>query len=179
MDIGIVSRRYAKALVKYSESCGQLNVVYEAMIKLRDSFVRFPEMKSIISNPVISNEKKKRLLMLASAENLSCLEEFLNLVLSKNRIEMTLFITQAFIDLYRAKQNITFCHVTAPSILDSSVIDKMRTVVEKQTNKHVEMEQDVDTSLIGGFILEYDSRCLDASVKGTLRKIHKQLAGAC
>ena len=176
MDIGVVSVRYARALVMYSENCGQLDAAYEAMVKLRSSLLDAPEFKSALSAPVLGDEEKKRLLMIASGiEDNACIERFFDLVLSKNRIEMMLFITQAFVDLYRSAKNVVLCQLISSSELDATVVDRIRSVVEEKTDKKVEMQQVVDASIIGGFILEYDSRCLDASVRGALLNIRKQL----
>lgn len=176
MDIGVVSVRYAKALVKYSECCGQLDAVYEAMVGLKASFGAFPEMRQTLSDPVLSREQKRRLLMIASGNaEVACLDAFFDLVLLKNRIEMMVFITQAFIDLYRSKKNVVYCRLTAPSVLDATVVRKIRLIIEEKTGKNVELQQTADPAIIGGFVLEYDSRCLDASVRGALHNIRKQL----
>jgi F-type H+-transporting ATPase subunit delta len=48
-------------------------------------------------------------------------------------------------------------------------------MVENLTNSNVEFHSEIDSELIGGFILEYDTYRMDASVKSQLRNILKQL----
>jgi F-type H+-transporting ATPase subunit delta len=48
-------------------------------------------------------------------------------------------------------------------------------MVELKTNGTVEFNTEVDPSIIGGFILEYDTYRLDASVKHKLQTILSQL----
>ena len=57
----------------------------------------------------------------------------------------------------------------------SSVVNspeqKMRQMVESKTQGTVEFETEVNPDIIGGFILEYDTYRMDASVKSKLNNI--------
>ena len=53
---------------------------------------------------------------------------------------------------------------------------KMRQMVESKTNGTVEFETEVNPDIIGGFILEYDTYRMDASVKSKLNTILTQLS---
>ena len=52
---------------------------------------------------------------------------------------------------------------------------KLRQMVEDRTNGIVEFETEVNRDIIGGFILEYDTYRMDASVKSQLKAILTQL----
>ena len=62
---------------------------------------------------------------------------------------------------------------------DGSIIavigQKMRQMVESKTNGTVEFESQVNPDIIGGFILEYDTYRMDASVKTKLNSILTKL----
>jgi F-type H+-transporting ATPase subunit delta len=51
----------------------------------------------------------------------------------------------------------------------------MKQMVASKTNAVVEFQTEVDPSLVGGFVLEYDTYRLDMSVKRQLNDILKQL----
>ena len=51
----------------------------------------------------------------------------------------------------------------------------MRKMVESRTNGTVEFATEVNPDIIGGFILEYDTYRMDASVKTKLNSILSQL----
>ena len=51
----------------------------------------------------------------------------------------------------------------------------MRRMVESKTNGTVEFETEVNPDIIGGFILEYDTFRMDASVKSKLNSILQTL----
>ena len=52
---------------------------------------------------------------------------------------------------------------------------KMRQRVESRTQGTVEFQTEIDPEIIGGFILEYDTYRMDASVQNQLRNILTQL----
>ena len=51
----------------------------------------------------------------------------------------------------------------------------MKNIVQERTNGEVEFLTEVNPDIIGGFILEYDTYRMDASVQKQLRTILKQL----
>ena len=63
---------------------------------------------------------------------------------------------------------------TAP-VFSADTVQKMRSLVESKTQGTVEFETEVDPDIIGGFILEYDTFRMDASVKSKLNTILTQL----
>ena len=52
-----------------------------------------------------------------------------------------------------------------PRPVSSQTEDKMKALVQSRAQGTVEFNTEVDPSLIGGFILEYDTYRMDASVK--------------
>ena len=59
--------------------------------------------------------------------------------------------------------------------VSSATERKMQEMVESMTHGTVEFNTEVDPDIIGGFILEYDTYRMDASVKTHLRKILAEL----
>ena len=176
MDIGIVSSRYAKALLKFAEAHNQINEVYSAMNVLVSSFEKVPQLKVALADPVVNSEAKLRLLKVASGGNVvDCLERFFRLVLDKHREDIMSFIATAYINAYKAKKNIVVCSLTLARQLGDETINRIKSIVETKTKKEVEFNVKIDPSIIGGFVLEYDAQCLDASVAGRLRTIKKQI----
>lgn len=176
MDIGIVSARYAKALLKFALNHKQTDEVYEGMTTLKESFQKVPKLKATLADPVLTDDKKFHLLQVASGQSQSqCLERFFKMVLDHSRVDLMPFIAQAYIDAYRVQKNLIQCQLTVPTQLSDSTIARIKAIVEGKTKKEVEFAVTIDPSIIGGFVLEYDAQCLDASVAGRLRAIRKQI----
>jgi F-type H+-transporting ATPase subunit delta len=176
MDIGIISARYAKALLKYATDCGDTDEVYRSMSVLGQSFVNVPTLRAALENPVVDDEKKFHILNLAAGETSSeSLKQFFKLVLKNRRIAMIQFMAHAFVDSYRKEKHLIHSHLTIPVELSAETLGRLKNLVKEKTNNEVEFVVEVDPSIIGGFIMEYDTYCFDASIRNRLKLIKKNL----
>ena len=53
MDIGIVSMRYAKALIEYVKGTGAEDCVYHELRMLERSFRKHPDLREALDNPIL------------------------------------------------------------------------------------------------------------------------------
>jgi len=177
MDLGVISVRYARALLKCSTEAGIEEKVYEEMQTLAKSFIDVPELRLTIDNPMLSKDKKKELLISAvGGSPCDTTLNFISIVLREGRESVMQFIANSYITLYRKQKNIIRGKLTTAAAVTPVIEQKMRRMVESKTNGTVEFETDVDPSLIGGFILEYDTFRMDASVKAKLNGVLTKLS---
>ena len=173
MDIGIISVRYARALLKCALDARQDQQVYQDMQLLAKSYVEVPELRHTIDNPMLAKEKKEALLLTAvggdQASTLS--KSFVALVLKEDRENMIQFMANSYVTLYRQQKNIIRGKLTTAVAVAPATEQKMRQMVESKTKGTVEFETEVNPDIIGGFILEYDTYRMDGSVKSKLNNI--------
>jgi F-type H+-transporting ATPase subunit delta len=81
------------------------------------------------------------------------------------------FIANSYVTLYRQQKNVIRGRLITAAAVSAETEQKMRQMVESKTNGTVEFETEVNPDIIGGFILEYDSYRMDASVKTKLNSI--------
>jgi F-type H+-transporting ATPase subunit delta len=62
--------------------------------------------------------------------------------------------------------------------LAPETIEKIASSVEQQTGRKVELTDTVDDSIIGGLVLQVGNMVLDASIKGRLERLRKQVTAA-
>ncbi len=177
MDIGVISVRYARALLKSATEAKIDAQVYHDMQLLAKSYIDVPALRQTIDNPMLDKEKKQMLLYTAiggeQAAELS--KAFVALVLKEGRENMIQFMANSYVTLYRQQKNIILGRLTTATRVSAAMEQKMRTVVEAKTKGTVEFETQVDPDIIGGFVLEYDTYRMDASVKYRLNSILTQL----
>ena len=65
MDIGVISVRYARALLKGAIAERIESKVYQEMQILLNSFLTISELRFTIDNPMLSKDKKRDLIYLA------------------------------------------------------------------------------------------------------------------
>jgi F-type H+-transporting ATPase subunit delta len=176
MDIGVISVRYARALLKSATEAKLEEQVYQEMQTLMASYLQVPELRFTIDNPMLGKDTKRQLLETASGSDLSELtRRFIALVLEEGRESTLQFMAASYITLYRKQKNITRGRLITATAVSAETEQRMRQMVESRTNGTVEFESEVNPDIIGGFILEYDTYRMDASVKTKLNSILSQL----
>ncbi len=176
MDIGVISVRYARALLKGATDAKIEDAVYAEMQQLAKSYVEVPQLRFTIDNPMLSKDKKETLLLTAVGKNPSPLTKtFIQLVLKEDRESVMQFIANSYVTLYRQQKNVIRGRLITAAAVSPATEQKMRQMVESKTNGTVEFETEVNPDIIGGFILEYDTYRMDASVKAQLNSILKHL----
>ncbi len=176
MDIGVISVRYARALVKSALGMKLEDQVYQEMQSLYKSYLDVPELRFTIDNPMLPKDKKQTLLITALGEKPSELsKKFVALVLREGRESTLQFMAASYITLYRKQKNIIRGKLTTATAVSPETEDKMRRMVEARSQGTVEFKTEVNPDIIGGFILEYDTYRMDASVRSKLNSILAQL----
>ncbi|MBR1462160.1 MAG: F0F1 ATP synthase subunit delta [Prevotella sp.] len=172
MDIGVISVRYARALLKSATELKLESAVYNDMQTLAESYVRVPQLRFTIDNPMLAKDTKEQLLLTACGENRTeVTDRFISLVLKEDRESIMQFMANSYITLYRQQKNVIRGRLITATAVSPETEQRMRKMVESRTNGNVEFETEVNPDIIGGFILEYDTYRMDASVKNKLHSI--------
>ena len=172
MDIGVISVRYARALLKSATDAKIEADVYKEMQTMAKTYTEVPQLRQTIDNPMLSKDTKQQLLLTAVGEKpCELTKAFISLVLKEDREGVMQFIANSYVTLYRQQKNVIRGRLITAAAVSPATEQKMRQMVESKTNGTVEFETEVNPDIIGGFILEYDSYRMDASVKAKLNSI--------
>lgn len=175
MDLGVISVRYARALLKCATISHKEDAVYFEMQSLVASYLKVPQLRPTIDNPMLSSEQKLKIIGTACGGFSPLVERFVTLVLCDSREKALQFIAASYVTLYRRQKNITIGRLTTAVPVSQETEDRMKKMVEAKTRGTVEFETEVDPEIIGGFILEYDTYRMDASVRAELNKVFQGL----
>lgn len=177
MDIGIVARRYARALLLFACENGHETLVYEQAKQLLFQHNQLPELRHAIENPMVSGTEKVRLLRNATAGEDTCeeLARFFSLLLENRREKWLAFILHSFLYLYRKKKKIRQGGLITAVPLPEETLDRMKAIILKRyRGRTVEFKTKIDPDIIGGAILEIGYWRIDASIAGQLKRVKKQ-----
>ena len=172
MDIGVISVRYARALLKSATDAKIEADVYKEMQTLAKTYSEVPQLRQTIDNPMLSKDTKQALLLTAVGDSpCEMTKAFISLVLKEDSENVMQFIANSYVTLYRQQKNVIRGRLITAAAVSPATEQKMRQMVESKTNGTVEFETEVNPDIIGGFILEYDTYRMDASVKSKLNSI--------
>ena len=177
MYTGLIARRYATALYEFAVQGNVENDVYLQVQQLLAYFAVERKLKFAIENPVFPSSGKMEILakLLGGSINGS-LDTFLNLVFSHNREKFLQFMLYSFVDIYKEKHGIMEVKLTTATELDPSVVERIGELVKDKTgSREVEIAQQTDPSVIGGFSLRMDDVLIDDTIASQLQNIKKQL----
>ena len=180
MDLGIISMRYAKALLKFAAEHKEEERVYAEMGNVTAACAKVEALQHALLNPVLTDAQREQLLATAAGSEkdlTATTRRFIHLVVTKGRADMMQLIARSYGTLYRRERHIIEGSLTVPVSLTPELTERLRSIVEKRTDCRVDFSVKEDTQLRGGRVLQYDTYRLDASVKTQLQKMKRELAG--
>ena len=82
---------------------------------------------------------------------------------------------RAYEQRFNKAHNIAEALVRTAVPLEEAERGKLKEALEKQSGKQVLLKERIDTSLLGGMVVEMDGKTLDGSVAGRLLAIRKKV----
>ena len=171
-----LATRYAKALIDLSIEKGQLEQVFADMQWLQAVCKSNKDFVNLLRSPIIKPDVKKKIVEAVTTGNIGEITSGFNrLLITKNRESNLPEIISAFISAYKVHKNIKTIQLTTAI----PVSDTMKNAIVEQVKKsagfqNIELEEKVDSALIGGFVLQIENKLVDASIAYDLRVIAKQ-----
>ncbi|MBR1593344.1 MAG: F0F1 ATP synthase subunit delta [Alloprevotella sp.] len=178
MDIGIISSRYARTLLRFATENGEAERVCREMQTLAQSFRDVPGLQQALLSPVLTAAQKEALLVSAAVgggEATHSARRFLRLVTRNRRADLMTFIAPGYVRLYQRSQGIVRGRLVLSAGVSQATADKLRRMVEARTQSRVEFTTETDPALGGGFLLEYDTYRLDASLRTQMQELRRSL----
>ena len=171
-----LASRYAKSLIDLSIEKGQLEQVYNDMLWLQAVCKSNRDFMNLLKSPVISGDKKIKILEAVAGNKLSTITKTFNtLLVNKSRESNLPEIVNAFISQYKEYKNIHTVKLTTATPVNDAVRNAIIAQVKKTGGyENIELEEKVDKDIIGGFVLQVGDKLVDASVAYDLRIIAKQ-----
>lgn len=169
---------YAEALLQVCESRKETDTVADQVRDLLAIWNDSPELREAMASPVLEPDAKKAALAGLFGDQLTdSLQNLLKLLADRQRIAVLDSVLVRFLELYRQLRNITLARVTSATPLSDEQQALLNQKVQSIAGtKAVEFDLKVDPALIGGFVVSLDSRVIDASLAGQVRRLGLELA---
>lgn len=171
-----VAQRYAKSLLSLAQERNVLEQVKEDMLTIISVCNENTDFSNMLKSPIVKTDKKRAILNEIFSSQVSELSiAFIKIVTDKQREAILGAIAENFILLYNEIKNIVKVSVTTAN----TITDDIRTEVSKQLKSivgdaEVQVEECVDESLIGGFVLRIGDREYNASLSNKLQKLKRE-----
>ena len=174
--MAVAHRMYAQALYEASRDRGRVDVARDELGRLATALDESPELGAFLANPQLDPGSKGAVLAEISEGADPLVRNFLQLIASKGRAGQLGAIAEAFDAIVdRAEGRIAVELTPAHELTDDEATSIVRRI-EASSGRTVEATRSVDPGLIGGIVLQAGSLRVDASVRGRLERLRRDLA---
>jgi F-type H+-transporting ATPase subunit delta len=172
-----VSYRYAKSLLDLALEKGQLEDVRNDMLLVNSTIRENHELAVLLRSPVIKTDKKQAILKAIFGGKVSVISaEFMDVITRKRREGELEGVSNAFLSQYKKHKNILTAVITTSQGLDASLRQQVLNIVRGITKSEVVLEEKIDASLIGGFVLRVGDQQVDASIIRQIRNLERSFS---
>jgi F-type H+-transporting ATPase subunit delta len=176
--MSVADRVYARALFDAALDENKLEPVREQLAQFVTAEAEVPELRQLLRNPQLDPQARKAALRDLLADSEELLRNFLLVLVDKGRTGQLEEIAREFERLVAEHEGVINAELTtAIELSDQEAADLLRRI-EESTGRKVEATRKVDPDLIGGIVLQIGSHRLDASVRGRLERLRRELATA-
>ncbi|WP_243517349.1 MULTISPECIES: ATP synthase F1 subunit delta [unclassified Candidatus Cardinium] len=172
-----IAARYANVFLTQAIQNGTLKSISSDLSFLQNQFKSHPTLDSLLNNPTIPRSEKQHLLKTICKQNLHpMLWRFIELIIDQHQIDLLKEILNALSIAYQAHMGIQSAILTTAIPLPESLMKRMVEEVKKWVPcKEVLMEQQIDPSIIGGYMLQIGALKLDRTIKNYLHGLQNCL----
>ncbi|MCB0508482.1 MAG: ATP synthase F1 subunit delta [Chitinophagales bacterium] len=170
--------RYAKALFNEATEKASLDAVYADLNSIDNALNASKELQNVFKSPIIKNYKKEAIAQQLFDGKVSAITaNFLKLIINQNRDAYLRDIMRAFFKLYNETKGISEVTVTTAVPLEKESENKIVEFIKKTSGyPNVKINQKIDASILGGFIVDFGNKLYDNSVRYKLNKIKKEIS---
>ena len=168
--------RYANAILEIADSKGVASEVSADMTLIATTITGNSELTHFIQNPLIKTDTKKNVVLEVFASVNPVTQSLFHLLLENKRFEILAAIAVEYNNLFDVMNGVEVAKVTTASPMDAALEAKVLAKIATFSDKKVTIENTVDASIIGGFILRIGDKQYNASVANRLHVLKRELS---
>ncbi|MBT8323915.1 MAG: ATP synthase F1 subunit delta [Winogradskyella sp.] len=174
MTASRASIRYAKAALELAQEQKSLEAVSNDMVTITNILAEHKGLRESLQNPVVRSSDKKEVLNKVLKGQHKITNSLINTLIANRRINLLADVATKFNQLYDELRGTQIAKVTTAVPLTKDLKEKVLKKVKELTSKEVELENIIDASILGGFILRVGDIQYNASIANKLNKLKRE-----
>ena len=167
--------RYAKAILSLAIDKKIAKEVNENMQLIANTINEAKDLQIVLNSPVIKDDVKEKTLISIFGSSINSISKgLIQLLIDNKRLTILADIAKQYTIIYDFHKGTQAAIVTSAFPLTDDLKDKILTKVKNIVGKKVSIENIIDPSLIGGFILRVGDKQFDASISGEMNDLRRQ-----
>lgn len=168
--------RYAKALLELAIENNKLEAVSADLKAFTAAHADTREFQLFLDSPIINSERKSLIFKELFGQFDTLTTSFIDLIIKNGREGILPAIATSFEAQMKAHLGIVPVTLVSAVALDATTKSSLLAKVQATVNGKLEVEEKIDASLLGGFIVKLGDTQIDASVSNQLRTLKQRLA---
>lgn len=168
--------RYAKAILDIAQTSGKADAVNNDMNSIVTAVADSLELKDFLLSPIIKMEVKKSALSEIFSNVQAETNSLFHLLYENKRFEILASIATEYNRLFDESNGIELAKVTTAFPITAELETKVLAKIAEFSNKKITIENIVNPSIIGGFILRVGDQQYNASVSSKLSELKREFA---
>jgi F-type H+-transporting ATPase subunit delta len=173
-----IARVYADALFAVAQERDELDSIHDQLGEFADALNESHDMRVFFFSPYFSSAEKREGIATAISGADEELVNFLELLAEKHRMPAIFRIRDRFDELWAEANRRLEVILTSAIELDHSIVEKVGEEVERQTDRKIDLVNEVNPEILGGIVLQVGNMVLDASLHSRLERLRKEVATA-
>ncbi len=177
MSEGAVAERYAQALLELGQEEGGLESLASSMRSFAQAFDGSRELRSVLLDPTIGSAEREALIRAISAR-ISMPElgvKGLLVLARRRRLGSIGAISRRLTELSDQATGVLRGTVTTAQQMPESFYEALAAGIASATGRRILLSRTMDESLIGGAVATVGDTTIDASIRGQLADIEREL----
>lgn len=170
--------RYAKAILVMAVENKSTDAVEKDMRAVVSTIAESADLRELLASPVIKAEDKKRALLEVFKGATAITEGLISILVENKRVQIFNEVALKYIILNEQLKGQGVAHVTTAVPLTGELEKKVLMQLAQLTGNEVDIKNEIDESIIGGFILRVGDVQYDASISNKLSKIKREFSNS-
>ena len=166
--------RYAKAVLSLATDQKSAEAVSNDMKAISNAIAQSEDLRQMLQSPVVrSSDKKAVLTQLFNEANVTT-TNLIDTLISNKRLALLNDVAASYTQLYDQMRGTQVATVTTAVALTDDLKAKVLAKVKELTGNEAEVQNTVDESILGGFILRVGDIQYNASIANKLDKLKRE-----
>lgn len=177
---GVVSARYANALIELAEEAKKLDKVEQDLKDIQAMLAESDDLVSAIRSPVIGESALKQAMnaIADKAKFQGITKNFLNVLIENRRLNALDKISEAFFAALAERKGALTVDVQVAQDLSSAQKKELQDALSQAMGADVTIRATVEPSILGGMVVTVGSRMIDNSVRRKLERLKATMGGS-
>jgi ATP synthase F1 delta subunit len=173
-----IARVYGDALFAVAKDEEKIDEIREELGEFADALSEDRDLQVFFFSPYFSSEEKRDGISKAVSGASEQFENFLSLLAEKHRLPAIFRIRSHYDELWAEENKRLEVRVTSAVPLDNAIVKRVGEEIERQTDRKIDLEAEVDEDILGGLVLRVGNMVLDASLREKLNRLRKEVSRA-